>query len=163
MSRSDAGDAGKNGWKISDFSFRIAAVRRITADRNDRLIVRTAVTAPDSYLSAIKRATCARVSTMIIHKKLIEQNLRSYQQLSHLSLTHGQCRARLKWLLARIMLNGDVKFLATNAASNCALMIIKDVFGDAQGTMPILIWHTDPQPRVKVWGVIYFDSSFGCH
>ncbi|GFT88708.1 HTH_Tnp_Tc3_2 domain-containing protein [Trichonephila clavipes] len=51
---------------------------RSTADREDILIVRSTVTAPDSSLSTIRCAIRTRVSTMTIHRRLIENNLRSY-------------------------------------------------------------------------------------
>ncbi|GFV98173.1 uncharacterized protein TNCV_4449301 [Trichonephila clavipes] len=49
---------------------------RATADREDKLTVKSAVTAPDSFLSTIRRATRTRVSTMTIHRWLLERNLR---------------------------------------------------------------------------------------
>ncbi|GFU20221.1 HTH_Tnp_Tc3_2 domain-containing protein, partial [Trichonephila clavipes] len=45
---------------------------RATADREDRLIVRSAVTAPYSSLSTIRRKTHTRVFPMTIHRWLIE-------------------------------------------------------------------------------------------
>ncbi|GFT59346.1 HTH_Tnp_Tc3_2 domain-containing protein [Trichonephila clavipes] len=72
---------------------------RATADQEDRLIVRSAVTAPDSSLSTIRCATHTRLSTLTIHRRLIEQNLRTYQPLHHLPLTPVHCRARLEWRL----------------------------------------------------------------
>ncbi|GFX43637.1 uncharacterized protein TNCV_510861 [Trichonephila clavipes] len=57
---------------------------RATADREDRLTLRSAVTAPDSSLSTIRHATCTRVSTMTIRRRLIERNLLSYRPLRHL-------------------------------------------------------------------------------
>ncbi|GFX89131.1 HTH_Tnp_Tc3_2 domain-containing protein [Trichonephila clavipes] len=45
---------------------------RATADREDVLIVKSAVTAPDSSLSIIRHATHTRVSTMTLHRRLIE-------------------------------------------------------------------------------------------
>ncbi|GFV73809.1 HTH_Tnp_Tc3_2 domain-containing protein [Trichonephila clavipes] len=74
---------------------------RATADREDRLIVRSAVTAPDSSLSTMRRATRTRESTMTIHRRLIERNLRSYLPLRHLPFKPVQCRASLQWCLAR--------------------------------------------------------------
>ncbi|GFU71370.1 HTH_Tnp_Tc3_2 domain-containing protein [Trichonephila clavipes] len=44
---------------------------RATADRKDGLIVRSAVTAPDSSLSTIRHANLTRVSTMTFHRRLI--------------------------------------------------------------------------------------------
>ncbi|GFY13992.1 HTH_Tnp_Tc3_2 domain-containing protein [Trichonephila clavipes] len=72
---------------------------RVTSDREDRLIVRPSVTAPDSSLSTIRRATRTRVSTMTIHRRLIELNLRSCRPLHHLPLTPAHCRVRLQWYL----------------------------------------------------------------
>ncbi|GFU34613.1 HTH_Tnp_Tc3_2 domain-containing protein [Trichonephila clavipes] len=49
-----------------------------TADWQGRLIVRSAFTAFDSSLSTLRRTTRTRGSTMNIHRRLIERNLRSY-------------------------------------------------------------------------------------
>ncbi|GFW66653.1 HTH_Tnp_Tc3_2 domain-containing protein [Trichonephila clavipes] len=51
---------------------------RTAEDREDRFIVRSAVTASDSSLATIRRVTRTRVSTMTIPRRLIERNLRSY-------------------------------------------------------------------------------------
>ncbi|GFV33978.1 HTH_Tnp_Tc3_2 domain-containing protein [Trichonephila clavipes] len=45
---------------------------RATADREDRLIVRSAVTPSDSSLLSIRYTTRTRVSTMTIQRRLIE-------------------------------------------------------------------------------------------
>ncbi|GFU56914.1 HTH_Tnp_Tc3_2 domain-containing protein [Trichonephila clavipes] len=50
---------------------------RATADREVRVIIRPAVTAPDSSQSGIRYAIRIRVSIMALHRRLIEQNLRS--------------------------------------------------------------------------------------
>ncbi|GFY21970.1 HTH_Tnp_Tc3_2 domain-containing protein [Trichonephila clavipes] len=73
---------------------------RATADRKDRLTVRLAATAPDSSLSTTRLAICTRVSTMTIHRWLIEQNLRSHRPLRSLSFIPVNCRTRLQWSLA---------------------------------------------------------------
>ncbi|GFU02414.1 HTH_Tnp_Tc3_2 domain-containing protein [Trichonephila clavipes] len=52
--------------------------RRRTTEDQDRLIVSSVVTAHDSSLSTIRCTTRTRVSTMTIHRRLIEQNVRSY-------------------------------------------------------------------------------------
>ncbi|GFW09415.1 HTH_Tnp_Tc3_2 domain-containing protein [Trichonephila clavipes] len=80
---------------------------RATADRVDRLTVRSAVTAPDSLLLTIRREARTRVSTIAVHRQLIEQNLRLYRPLCHLPLTPAHCRARLQWCLARSGGNHD--------------------------------------------------------
>ncbi|GFX95561.1 HTH_Tnp_Tc3_2 domain-containing protein [Trichonephila clavipes] len=68
---------------------------RSTSDWEDEFTVRSAVTAPDSLLSTIRHATYTRVSTMTIHRRLTERNLRSCRPLHHLPLTPAHCRARL--------------------------------------------------------------------
>ncbi|GFV31621.1 transposable element Tc1 transposase [Trichonephila clavipes] len=51
-------DVGKNGWTGGRFQRHDGNSRpRATEDREDRLIVRSTVTAPDSLLSTIRRAT----------------------------------------------------------------------------------------------------------
>ncbi|GFT48287.1 HTH_Tnp_Tc3_2 domain-containing protein [Trichonephila clavipes] len=84
------------GSPMPEIIFKMAA-----ADREDRLIVISAVTAPDSLLSTVRRATRTRVFTMTIHRWLIERNLRLYRPLRHVPLTPAHCRARLLWCLAR--------------------------------------------------------------
>ncbi|GFV14507.1 HTH_Tnp_Tc3_2 domain-containing protein [Trichonephila clavipes] len=69
---------------------------RDTADREDRLIVRSAVTASHFSLSTIRRTTRTRVSTMTIHRRLIERNLRSHRPLRNLTFPPVLCRARLQ-------------------------------------------------------------------
>ncbi|GFU51097.1 HTH_Tnp_Tc3_2 domain-containing protein [Trichonephila clavipes] len=96
------GDAGKNGWTVADFSVMMVAIdlgsQRIG---EDRLIVRSAVTALDSSLSTNRRATRTLVSTITNHRRLIERNLCLYRQLHHLLLTPAYCRARLQWCSVR--------------------------------------------------------------
>ncbi|GFV13594.1 HTH_Tnp_Tc3_2 domain-containing protein [Trichonephila clavipes] len=69
---------------------------KATADGEDRLIVRSAVTASDSSLSTIRRTTRTRVFAMTIHRRLIERNLPSYQPLRHLPFAPARCRAGLQ-------------------------------------------------------------------
>ncbi|GFX27659.1 HTH_Tnp_Tc3_2 domain-containing protein [Trichonephila clavipes] len=44
-----------------------------TAYRKDRLIVRSSVNTPDSSLSIFRRAIHTRVSTMTIHRRLLDE------------------------------------------------------------------------------------------
>ncbi|GFW41143.1 HTH_Tnp_Tc3_2 domain-containing protein [Trichonephila clavipes] len=65
---------------------------RVKANQEDRLIVRSAVTALDSSLSTIRRTTTrTRVSTMNINRRLIERYLQSYKPLRHLPFTPAHC------------------------------------------------------------------------
>ncbi|GFV07172.1 hypothetical protein TNCV_3601901 [Trichonephila clavipes] len=63
-------DASKNGRTMAAFGG--SGQPRATADREDRLIVSLAATAPDSSLSTIRRATRTLLSTMTIHRRLRE-------------------------------------------------------------------------------------------
>ncbi|GFW85886.1 HTH_Tnp_Tc3_2 domain-containing protein [Trichonephila clavipes] len=74
---------------------------RATADRKDRLIVRSNVTEPDSMLAIIGSVTRTSVSTITIHRRLREQNLRTYRQLRHLPPTSAHLRTRLHCYMAR--------------------------------------------------------------
>ncbi|GFW93077.1 HTH_Tnp_Tc3_2 domain-containing protein [Trichonephila clavipes] len=76
---------------------------RTTADRVDRLIVRSAITVPESSISTIRRVTRTRVSAMTIRRCLIERNLHSYRLLHYLPLMPAHCRAISQWFLARLM------------------------------------------------------------
>ncbi|GFU14061.1 hypothetical protein TNCV_2536151 [Trichonephila clavipes] len=85
---------------------------RDTADQEDRLIVRSAVTALHSSLSTIRRPNTP------IH--LFEPDYIG------------------TWLdQVGIMLTGDMQCLAMNLASNSVLNIIEDVSGNGQGSVPI--------------------------
>ncbi|GFX44157.1 hypothetical protein TNCV_4119531 [Trichonephila clavipes] len=88
-------DAGKNGWTMADFSVMI-----VTVNIGPYQIGRTAFTVPNLSLSTIRRATRTRVSTMISHRRLLEQNLRLYRPLLHLPFTYAHCLARLQCCLA---------------------------------------------------------------
>ncbi|GFW51556.1 HTH_Tnp_Tc3_2 domain-containing protein [Trichonephila clavipes] len=74
---------------------------RATADREDRLVVKSAVTASASLLSTIRRAIRTQVSIMTIHRWLIDRNLRAYRALRRLPFTPVHCRARLQRCLDR--------------------------------------------------------------
>ncbi|GFS93134.1 HTH_Tnp_Tc3_2 domain-containing protein [Trichonephila clavipes] len=77
MDRSDAAikNAGKNGENGRFQRHDVSGRPRSTADREDRLTDRLAVTVSDSLLSTIRRTTRTRVSTMTIHRRLMERNL----------------------------------------------------------------------------------------
>ncbi|GFY00316.1 HTH_Tnp_Tc3_2 domain-containing protein [Trichonephila clavipes] len=94
MGRSDT--AIKSCWqeRVDNSRFqRHDSSRRpkATVDQKDRLIVISTVTALDSSLSTIRRTARTRVSTVTIHRRLIERNLRSYRPLRHLPLTTAPC------------------------------------------------------------------------
>ncbi|GFX66075.1 HTH_Tnp_Tc3_2 domain-containing protein [Trichonephila clavipes] len=97
MGRSDA--AVRRCWQESVDSGRCqrhdGCGRPIaTADQEDRLIVKSAVTTLDSSLSTLRRAIRTRVFTMTIYRRMREQNLLSYRPLRPLPLTPTHCRAR---------------------------------------------------------------------
>ncbi|GFT70927.1 hypothetical protein TNCV_694621 [Trichonephila clavipes] len=81
-------DVGKNGRNKARFQCHDGAGRsKTTSDRKDRFIVRSVVTATDSSLSTIRRATRPQVSTVTIHRRLIEQNLR---RTNHYATCHSR-------------------------------------------------------------------------
>ncbi|GFX53312.1 HTH_Tnp_Tc3_2 domain-containing protein [Trichonephila clavipes] len=110
---------------------------RATANRGNRLIVRSAVTAPDSSLSTIRRVTRTRVSTMIIHRWLIERNLRSYRSLLHLPLTPAHCRERLRCRTPLVIIRG------TLIAQRCVDLILRTVLLPFLLPYPGLIFQQD--------------------
>ncbi|GFV53746.1 transposable element Tc1 transposase [Trichonephila clavipes] len=74
---------------------------RATADRKDRLFIRSAVTAPVSSLSTTRRATRTRVSPMTVHRRLIERNLHSDESRFQLGPEDHRRRVwRRPWLRA---------------------------------------------------------------
>ncbi|GFX88136.1 HTH_Tnp_Tc3_2 domain-containing protein [Trichonephila clavipes] len=64
-----------------------------------KIVVRLAVTVLVSSLLNIRRMTCTRVSTMTIHRRLIERNLRSYRPLRPRPFTPAHSSAKLQWCL----------------------------------------------------------------
>lgn len=138
---------------------------RATTDREDRLIVRAAVTAPDSSLSSIRRATRTRVTTMTIHRRLRERNLCSYRPLRHLPLTPAHRRARLQWCLARSGWNhadwGRIVFSDESRFQLCPDDHRRRVWrrpGQRADPAFTIARHTGPQQGVMVWGAISLDS-----
>ncbi|GFW76369.1 HTH_Tnp_Tc3_2 domain-containing protein [Trichonephila clavipes] len=115
---------------------------RATADRKNRLIFRSAVTASNSSLSTVRRTTRTRMSTMTIHRRLIEQNLRSYRPLRHLPSTPPLFSDESRFQLCPDDYRGRVW---------------RSPGQRADPTFPIAR-HTDPQPGVIVWGTLSFDS-----
>ncbi|GFX90893.1 HTH_Tnp_Tc3_2 domain-containing protein [Trichonephila clavipes] len=67
---------------------------RATTDRENKLIVRSTVTAPDSSLSTVGRATRTRVSNITIHRRLRDQNL--HLDESHFKLCPDDHRRRVR-------------------------------------------------------------------
>ncbi|GFS92908.1 HTH_Tnp_Tc3_2 domain-containing protein [Trichonephila clavipes] len=93
-----------------------------TEDPEDRLTVRSAVTAPESSLLSIRRVTRTRDVTCHSCLHTVDPDYNGV------------------WLdQFEIMLTGDVQCLAINSACNCVLMTKKDVSGDAQGSVSILL------------------------
>ncbi|GFV14768.1 HTH_Tnp_Tc3_2 domain-containing protein [Trichonephila clavipes] len=112
---------------------------RPSSDQEYILIVRSTVSALDPSLSTIRRMTRTRVSTMILHRLLIEQNLRSYRPLRNVPFTpthncSGACIDQVG-----ILVTGYVKCITTNATSISVLTIIEDVSIDGQGSVQILL------------------------
>ncbi|GFV14582.1 HTH_Tnp_Tc3_2 domain-containing protein [Trichonephila clavipes] len=104
---------------------------RAAADREDRLIVKSAVTAPDSSLSTIRRATRTRVP---IHRWLIEENLRSNRPLYHLPFTPVPVEPyyRGAWLDQRYIYTPSVR---RGPSENC--------FATVPFAVPCLIFQQD--------------------
>ncbi|GFW46098.1 HTH_Tnp_Tc3_2 domain-containing protein [Trichonephila clavipes] len=153
-------DSGK--FQRHDLSSR----PRSTADQEDRLIVRSTVTALDSSLSTIRRVTRTRVSPMTLHRRLTERNLRSYRPLRQLPLTPAHCRARLQWCLNRSGWNhaywGRIVFSDESRFQLCSDDHRRRVWKWpgllADRTFPIAR-HTGPQQEVMVWGAISFEAG----
>ena len=70
---------------------------RETAEREDRAILRAAITTPDASLSSIVPANSASVITRTIHRRLTERRLRSWRPLRRIPLNSVQRQTRLRW------------------------------------------------------------------
>ncbi|GFY01091.1 transposable element Tcb2 transposase [Trichonephila clavipes] len=159
-------DADKNGADKVRFQRHDGSGQpRATTDREGRLIVRSAISTPDSLLSTIKLATHTRVSTMTIHRRQIERNLPSYRPLRHLPLTPAHCQARLLWCLVRLGWNhadwGHIVFSDESRFQMCPDNHRRRVWrrpGQREDPAFTLARPTGPQPGVTVWGAISFDS-----
>jgi len=122
------------------------------------VIFRSAVTARASSLSTIRRMTSTQVSTMTLQaakraKYTFEKTVTRQKQngaTCHSGLHTVDPDYNGAWLdQVGMMLTGDVKSLATNPASNSALLIIEDVFRDAQGRGGILLSLLHATPALK--------------
>ncbi|GFU82302.1 HTH_Tnp_Tc3_2 domain-containing protein [Trichonephila clavipes] len=120
--------------------------------------VRSAVTAHDSSLLSIRRATRTQVSTTTVHRGLRERNLRSYRLLRPLTLTHAHCRATLQWCLARSGWNHDdwgrVVFRDESRFQLCPNDHRRRVWrllGQRADPSLTITRHTRPQPRTIVF------------
>ncbi|GFV34751.1 HTH_Tnp_Tc3_2 domain-containing protein [Trichonephila clavipes] len=91
------GEVTFKSWQHHDGSGR----PRAPADREDKLTIKSAITASESLLSTIRHATLIRVFNMTIHRWLIEQNLLAYRPLHHLPFMPVHCEAKLQWYLDR--------------------------------------------------------------
>ncbi|GFW47939.1 transposable element Tcb2 transposase [Trichonephila clavipes] len=150
---------------------------RTISDREDRFIVRSAVTASYSSLSNIRRATRTQESTMTIHRWLVELNLRSYRTLRHMPLTlaHYQAICVIKklsqaplsqWCLAQsgwnhaewgcIVLSCEIRF---QLCSDDHRRRVWRRPGQRTNPTFTIARHTYPQPGVMVCGATSFDSK----
>ncbi|GFW09911.1 hypothetical protein TNCV_4252401 [Trichonephila clavipes] len=71
----------------------------------------------------------------------------------------ANCRAGLQWCLARSGWNpADWECSATNPTSNWVLTILDDVFGDPQGSVPILLslLHAPQALNQELWSEVSF-------
>ncbi|GFV68034.1 HTH_Tnp_Tc3_2 domain-containing protein [Trichonephila clavipes] len=155
--------------------------QRATADWEDRLIVISAVTAPDSSVSTITRVTRIRVSTITIERRLIKRNLHLYRPLRHLPLmpAHCQacggarkfsvtplCHALLQWYLARPGWNqadwGRIVFSDGSRLQLCSDDHRRRVWrrpGQRADPTFTIARHTGHKQGVLVWGAISFDNQ----
>ncbi|KFM74451.1 Transposable element Tcb2 transposase, partial [Stegodyphus mimosarum] len=138
---------------------------RETTEREDRAMVRVALTAPDASLSSIVRATSASVTARTIHRRLTERGLRSPRPLRRLSLTSVQRQARLQWYRAHS--HGDV------TEWNRIVFSVESLFELSPDDQRRRVWRrpgqrcdtnltvfrqTVRQPGVMVWSAILFHS-----
>ncbi|GFX82436.1 transposable element Tc1 transposase [Trichonephila clavipes] len=132
------------------------------ADREDILIVRLAATAFDSSLSTIRCKTRTRVSTMTIHRRLIQRHLRSYRPLRHLLFTLAHCGVRLQWCLNQSGWNhAHWRRIVFNDELLLQLCPDDPRKGDGYGSMPIRLslLHATQTLNKELWsGVPFFLS-----
>ena len=126
--------------------------------RKYKVIARSAVIAPDSSLSTI--GTRTRVSTMIIHRRLIERNVRSYQQVTP-PVTHACTLSIQNTVVLGLIRLGRIVFRDESHFQLCPENV-RRCFGRGPGQRvgPVFLisLHTGPQPRVMIWGGISLDS-----
>ncbi|GFY22052.1 transposable element Tc1 transposase [Trichonephila clavipes] len=102
---------------------------------------------------------------MIIHRWLIERNLRSYTPVRHLPLTSALCRARLQRCLARSGWNladwGHTEFSDESRFQLCPDDHRRRVWRHPRKRVDpasTIARHTGPQPGVVVRCAIFFDN-----
>ncbi|GFU92568.1 HTH_Tnp_Tc3_2 domain-containing protein [Trichonephila clavipes] len=137
-----------------------------TVDREDRVIFRLAVTAPESSLSTIRSATHTRMTIITIHAPLIKHHLNLYQPLRHLPLTPAQCQVRLRWCLAQLGRNhadwGRIVFSDKSRFQLCPddhRRRVRRRPGQRANPVFTIARHTGCQPGVMVWGTISFEAG----
>ncbi|KFM65698.1 Transposable element Tcb2 transposase, partial [Stegodyphus mimosarum] len=138
---------------------------RKTTEREDRAIVRAALTAPDASLSSIVRATSASVTSRTIHRRLTERRLTSRRTLYRLPLTSVQRQARLQWYRvyshwnvtdwSRIVFSDESRF---ELSPNDQRRRVWRRPGQRYDTNLTVFRQTGRQPGVMVWGNISFNS-----
>lgn len=138
---------------------------RATTEREDRVIVRSALTAPDASLSTIRRVTGTPVTAMTIDRRLSERGLRSRRPLRRLPLTVAHRQARLQWCRAhstwnltdwsRIVFSDESRF---ELSPDDQRRRVWRRPGQRWDTHLTVVRHTARQPGVMVWGAISFDS-----
>ena len=133
---------------------------RASTEREERAIVWSAITVPDSSLSTIKCAFHTRMSTTTSYRLLIEQNLRSYSDC------YATCHSRVHtvepdysgaWLTqVWMMLTSDESHfqLCPDDHRSCGWRRTGKR-GDPAFT---IARHTDPQQGIMVWVAISCDS-----
>lgn len=138
---------------------------RATTEREDRSLVRAALTDPDASLSSIQRATGASVSTRTINRRLRDRGLRSRRPLRRLPLTSVQRQARLQWCRTRSTWNiSDWSRIVFSDESRFELSPDdqrRRVWrrpGQRWETHLTVYRHTARQVGVMVWGAISFHS-----
>ena len=145
-------------WQISAGSGR----PRATTEREDRAIVRAAVTARDSSLSTIQRVTNTEVTTRTINRRLRERNLYSRRPLRRLPLTSMHRQQRLQWCRARSTWNcSDWERIVFSDESRFELSPddqrrrVWRQPGHRQDPALTVTRHTARQQGVMVWGCYF--------
>ncbi|KFM71407.1 Transposable element Tcb2 transposase, partial [Stegodyphus mimosarum] len=138
---------------------------RETTEREDRAIVRAALTAPDASLSSIVRATSASVTARTIYRWLTERGLRSRRPLRRLPLTSVQRQARFQWCRAhshwnvtdwsRLVFSDEPPF---ELSPDDQRRRVWRRPGQQCDTNLTVFRQTDRQPGVMGWGAISFHS-----
>lgn len=129
---------------------------RETREHEDRVMVRSVLTTPDSSLSPIQHVTETAITTRTTDRRLREQGLKLRYPLLRLSLNYAHRQTGFQWCLARSTKSLTDRYRGV-PISNRVPMTSEDVSQIVQGSGGYAPDYcpTGKQSSVIVWGMLF--------